>query len=50
MPPPATQLSLHPSDILEAARAQHGLERLEPVKSPMLEIGGSVGIVPKKER
>jgi uncharacterized membrane protein YcaP (DUF421 family) len=34
-------------DILEAARKQQGLERLDQIKSAVLEIGGSISIVPK---
>lgn len=34
-------------DILEAARQQHGLERLEQIKFAILEVGGNVSIVPK---
>ncbi|MCT8991799.1 DUF421 domain-containing protein [Chelativorans sp. SCAU2101] len=34
-------------DIMEAARQQHGLERLEQIKFAILEVGGNVSIVPK---
>lgn len=33
-------------DILEAARAQHGLERLDQVKFAVLEVGGHISIIP----
>jgi len=33
-------------DVLEAARAQHGLERLEQIRFAVLEVGGDVSIVP----
>lgn len=33
-------------DILEAAREQHGLERLEQIKFAVLEVGGNISIVP----
>jgi len=34
------------NDILEAARSQHGLERLDQVKFAVLEVGGNISIVP----
>lgn len=34
-------------DVMEAARQQHGLERLDQIKFAVLEVGGSVSIVPK---
>ncbi|MGE3651901.1 MAG: DUF421 domain-containing protein [Reyranellaceae bacterium] len=36
-------------DILAAARAQHGLERLDQVKSAVLEIGGTISIIPRQQ-
>lgn len=33
-------------DVMEAARKQHGLERLEQVRFAVLEIGGNISIVP----
>lgn len=33
-------------DVLEAAREQHGLQRLEQVKFAVLEVGGNISIVP----
>jgi uncharacterized membrane protein YcaP (DUF421 family) len=33
-------------EILEAARNQHGLERLDQIKSAVLEVGGHVSIIP----
>ncbi|WP_173933549.1 YetF domain-containing protein [Chelativorans sp. Marseille-P2723] len=35
------------ADILEAARTQHGLERLEQIKFAVLEVGGNVSIIPR---
>jgi len=35
------------SDLLEAAREQHGLERLDQIKFAVLEVGGTISIVPK---
>ncbi len=35
-------------DVLAAAREQHGLERLDQVKFAVLEVGGSISIVPKE--
>jgi uncharacterized membrane protein YcaP (DUF421 family) len=37
------------SDILEAARAQEGLERLEQIKYAVVERGGDITIVPVGE-
>jgi uncharacterized membrane protein YcaP (DUF421 family) len=34
-------------DILLAARQQEGLERLDQIKSAVLEIGGNISIIPK---
>jgi len=36
-------------DILEAARAQHEVERLEQIKFAVLEVGGDISIIPKKQ-
>lgn len=33
-------------DVLEAARSQHGLERLDQIRFAVLEVGGNVSIVP----
>ena len=33
-------------DVLEAARKQHGVERLDQVKFAVLEVGGNISIVP----
>lgn len=33
-------------DILDAAREQHGLERLDQIKSAVLEVGGHLSIIP----
>jgi uncharacterized membrane protein YcaP (DUF421 family) len=37
-------------DILEAAQDKHGLERLDQIKYAILQRGGHVSIVPKRER
>ena len=37
-------------EILEAARNQHGLERLDQIKSAVLEVGGGVSIVPAEKK
>jgi uncharacterized membrane protein YcaP (DUF421 family) len=37
------------TDVLEAARAQQGLERLDEFRSAVLEIGGSISIIPKEK-
>ena len=34
------------NDVLEAARCQQGLERLEQIKYAVLEVGGGISIVP----
>ena len=36
------------SDVLEAARMTHGLERMEQVKYAVLERDGSISIIPKQ--
>jgi uncharacterized membrane protein YcaP (DUF421 family) len=36
------------SDILEAARRQQGLERLDEIKSAVLEIGGAISVIPRR--
>ena len=33
-------------DVLESARAQHGIERLDQIKFAVLEVGGDISIVP----
>lgn len=38
------------SDVLEAARKGHGLERLEQIKLAVLEISGEITVVPVEER
>ena len=35
-------------DILEAARQSQGLERMDQIKYAVLEVGGSISIVPRK--
>jgi uncharacterized membrane protein YcaP (DUF421 family) len=37
------------TDVLEAARAQQGLERLDEIRFAVLEIGGSISIIPKEK-
>ena len=37
-------------EILEAARSQHGIERLDQIKSAVLEVGGHVSIVPAEQK
>jgi uncharacterized membrane protein YcaP (DUF421 family) len=36
-------------DVMEAARQQHGLERLDQVKFAVLEVGGNLSIVPAEQ-
>lgn len=36
-------------DILDAAREQHGLERLDQIKFAVLEIGGHLSIIPTEK-
>jgi uncharacterized membrane protein YcaP (DUF421 family) len=36
-------------DILEAAREQQGVERLEQIKFAILEVGGDLSIIPNKQ-
>lgn len=48
------QRALHRSrvqlaEVLEAARRQHGLERLDQIKFAVLEVGGNVSIVPAEK-
>jgi len=38
------------ADVLEAAREQHGLERLDQVKFAVLEVGGNISIVPSEKQ
>ena len=33
-------------DVLESARTQHGIERLDQIKFAVLEVGGDISIVP----
>lgn len=37
------------SDILENAREKHGLQRLEDIEAVVLEVGGSLSIIPKEK-
>jgi uncharacterized membrane protein YcaP (DUF421 family) len=36
-------------DILDAAREQHGLERLDQIKFAVLEVGGHLSIIPAEK-
>ena len=36
-------------EVLDAAREQHGLERLDQIKFAVLEIGGHISIIPAKK-
>lgn len=36
-------------DVLENARQQHGLERLDQIEHAVLEIGGSLSVIPKQK-
>ncbi|SIR14071.1 Protein of unknown function [Paracoccus thiocyanatus] len=38
------------TDILEAARVQHGLAKLDQVEAAVLEISGAISIMPRKEQ
>ncbi|WP_028034479.1 DUF421 domain-containing protein [Chelativorans sp. J32] len=40
-----TRVSL--DEVMEAARQQHGLERLDQIKFAVLEIGGNISIIPR---
>ena len=40
-----TRVSL--DEVMEAARQQHGLERLNQIKFAVLEIGGNISIIPR---
>jgi uncharacterized membrane protein YcaP (DUF421 family) len=35
------------SDVLQAGRSQHGVERLDQVKFAVLEVGGEISVIPK---
>ncbi|WP_309084296.1 YetF domain-containing protein [Chelativorans sp.] len=37
-------------DVLEAAREQHGLERLDQIKFAVLEVGGNISIIPAEAK
>jgi len=37
-------------DVLEAAREQHGLERLDQIKFAVLEVGGNISIIPAQQQ
>jgi uncharacterized membrane protein YcaP (DUF421 family) len=36
-------------DVLEAARQQHGIERLDQIRFAVLEVGGKISIVPAQQ-
>lgn len=36
-------------DVLEAARGSHGLENLQQIKYAVLERGGSISVIPRKD-
>ena len=36
-------------DVLETARAEHGLRRLDDIDAAVLEVSGGISIIPKKE-
>jgi len=40
---------LDKEDVMEAARAQEGIERAADIKFAILEVSGNISIVPKKE-
>jgi uncharacterized membrane protein YcaP (DUF421 family) len=44
----ASKSRVSEEDILEAARNLHGLERLEQIKYAVLELDGSISIIPKE--
>lgn len=46
LPEPLNNERLEEADILEAARENHGLERLDQIKYAILECGGQISIVP----
>jgi uncharacterized membrane protein YcaP (DUF421 family) len=43
------RLRVDENDVLEAARANHGLERLEQIKHAIVERNGEISIIPRKE-
>jgi uncharacterized membrane protein YcaP (DUF421 family) len=47
---PARRSRVDESDVLEAARTAHGLERLEQVKFAVLERSGEISIIPTSSR
>ncbi len=44
----ANKTRVSEEDVLEAARNLHGLERLEQIKYAVLELDGSISIIPKE--
>jgi uncharacterized membrane protein YcaP (DUF421 family) len=44
----ASKSRISEEDVLEAARSLHGLERLEQIKYAVLELDGSISIIPKE--
>lgn len=48
LPDRAGKTRVSEEDVLEAARHLHGLERLEQIKYAVLELDGSISIIPKE--
>ena len=46
---PSRKSRVNVSEVLHAARAQHGIERLDQVRYAVLERSGEISIIPKKE-
>lgn len=49
LPQRALKSRVSEEDILEAARNLHGLERMEQIKYAVLELDGTISIIPKEE-
>ncbi len=47
IPERAIRSRISESDVMEAARDKHGLERLDQVKYAVLEVSGKITVVPK---
>ena len=41
---------MNEQDVMEAARRLHGLERLDQIKYPVLEVSGGISIIPHEQR
>lgn len=37
-------------DVMESAREKHGLKRLDQIDCAVLEVGGSISIIPRREK